>query len=232
MWQCGRRNRTMLKWVRTPALAVALTAGVVTLLSAGAALADDINILFVGNSYTHGRYPPVLSYNAGPANAAGDGVVHDLLCPPAGCTTKAPGSPSLPIEGGTQVTPTMANTPGATLADKLNYLSTHSGSQYNEVGPYAGVAGIFLQFTKEAGLHYNVDFVAVSSASLYGYEGPTGTSRAALPLITNAKYSQVVLQEQSFKALPSTILNNGVTIATRGSPGTPTDPGTTNTFGG
>jgi len=222
----------MLKWVRTPALAVALTAGVVTLVSAGAALADDINILFVGNSYTHGRYPPVLSYNAGPANAAGDSVVHDLLCPTAGCTTKAPGSPSLPIEGGTQVTPTMANTPGATLADKLNYLSTHSGSQYNEVGPYAGVAGIFLQFTKEAGLHYNVDFVAVSSASLYGYEGPTGTSRAALPLITNAKYSQVVLQEQSFKALPSTILNNGVTIATRGSPGTPTDPGTTNTFGG
>jgi hypothetical protein len=138
----------------------------------------------------------------------------------------------LPIEGGTQVTPTTANTPGATLNDKLTYLQGNSGSQYNEIGPYSGVAGIFLQFTKAAGLHYNVDIVAVSSASLFGYEGPTGTSRAALPLITNPKYSQVVLQEQSFKALPTSILNNGVTVATRGAPGTPTDPGTTNTFGG
>jgi len=202
------------------------------LMSADYALAQDTSILFVGNSYTHGRYPPVLNYNAGAADAAGDSVVHDLLCPHAGCTTKAPGSPSLPIEGGTQVTPTMANTPGANLAAKLSYLSANPSKQYNEIGPYSGVAGIFLQFTKEAGLHYNVDFVAVSSASLYGYEGPTGTSRAALSLITNPKYSQVVLQEQSFKALPTTILNNGVTVATRGSPGTPADPGTTNTFGG
>jgi hypothetical protein len=203
------------------------------LMSAGYALAQDTSILFVGNSYTHGRYPPALNYNAGPADAAGDSVVHDLLCPHAGCTTNTSASPNdLPVEGGTQVTPTMANTPGATLADKLNYLKANTSKQYNEVGPYSGVAGIFLQFTKEAGLHYNVDFVAVSSASLYGYEGPTGTSRGALSLITNPKYSDVVLQEQSFKALPTTIQNNGATVATRGSPGTPTDPGTTNTFGG
>ena len=42
--------------------------------------ADVVNILFVGNSCTHGRYDPVLNYNAGPANAPGNDTVHDLLC--------------------------------------------------------------------------------------------------------------------------------------------------------
>lgn len=173
-----------------------------------AAFADPINILFVGNSFTHGRYAPVLNYNAGPANAPGDGVVHDLLCPTAGCTGT--------VEGGTQVTPTMSNTPGSTLGAKLNYLQANPSAQYNEVGPFSGASGIFLQFTKEAGLDYNVSLIAVSSATLNGYL--SGTSRADLPLITQAKWNQVVLQDQSFTPLPSTITVNGQTVATRGNP--------------
>jgi len=170
--------------------------------------ADPINLLFVGNSFTHGRYQPVLGYNAGPANAPGDGVVHDLLCPTAGCPST--------VEGGPAVTPTSGNTPGATLGDKLTYLQANPSSQYTEVGPYSGVAGIFLQFTKDLGLDYNVSLIAVSSATLNGYLN--GTSKADLPLITQSKWNQVVLQDQSFTPLPTTITVNGVTVPTRGNP--------------
>jgi len=173
------------------------------------AQAQDTNILFVGNSYTHGRYQPVLGYNAGPGNATGDNVVHDLLCPSLPCT--AP-------EAGPQVTPTSSNTPGGTLPNQLNYLQSNPSSQYNEVGPYGGVAGIFLQFTKDAGLHYNVSLIAVSSATLTGYANNTGSEAGILPLIENSKYSQVVLQDQSFQPLPTTITVNGQTVATRGNP--------------
>ncbi len=172
------------------------------------ASADPINILFVGNSFTHGRYQPVLSYNAGPANAAGNGVVHDLLCPTAGCAGT--------VEGGPAVTPTAANTPGSTLTAKLNYLQANASSQYTEVGPYSGVSGIFLQFTKDLGLSYNVSLIAVSSATLNGYL--SGTSKADLPLITQSKWNQVVLQDQSFTPLPSSITVNGQTVPTRGNP--------------
>jgi hypothetical protein len=170
--------------------------------------ADPINILFVGNSFTHGRYAPVLNYNAGPANAAGDGVVHDLLCPTAGCTGT--------VEAGPAVTPTSANTPGSTVAGQLSYLQANPSSQYTEVGPFSGASGIFLQFTKDAGLDYNVSLIAVSSATLNGYL--SGTSKADLPLITQSKWNQVVLQDQSFTPLPSTITVNGQAVATRGNP--------------
>ena len=172
------------------------------------ASADPINVLFVGNSFTHGRYTPVLNYNAGPANAAGNGVVHDLLCPTAGCTGT--------VEAGTQVTPTSANTPGATLAAKLSYLQANPSAQYNEIGPFSGTSGIFLQFTKDLGLNYNVSLIAVSSATLNGYL--SGTSKADLPLITQSKWNQVVLQDQSFTPLPSTITVNGTSVPTRGNP--------------
>jgi hypothetical protein len=46
-----------------------LAASTLVLGMASQAHADVVNILFVGNSYTHGRYDPVLNYNAGPANA-------------------------------------------------------------------------------------------------------------------------------------------------------------------
>jgi hypothetical protein len=202
----------MSKFRPNPTLLVALIFSVFPLVSADYALAQDTNILFVGNSYTHGRYQPVLGYNGGPGNATGDSLVHDLLCPSLPCTG---------AEAGPQVTPTTSNTPtlnGSGLTGQLNYLQANAGSQYNEVGPYGGVAGIFLQFTKDAGLHYNVSLIAVSSATLTGYANNTGNEAGILPLIENSQYSQVVLQDQSFQPLPTTITVNGQTVPTRGNP--------------
>jgi hypothetical protein len=175
----------------------------------GLAAADPIEILFVGNSYTHGRYQPVLGYNAGPGNGTGTSTVHDLLCPTLPCTG---------AEGSAPVVPTSANTPGATLTAQLNYLQANPSSQYTEVGPYAGVAGIFLQLTKEAGLNYDVSSITVSSATLTGYSNNTGNEAGDLPLIENSKYSKVVLQDQSFQPLPTSITVNGTTVPTRGNP--------------
>jgi hypothetical protein len=175
------------------------------------ALADSspINILFVGNSYTHGRYTPVLNYNAGYGSDPSSSVVHDLLCMSAS---------SCGVEGVAAVVPTSANTPGNTLSDKLAYLQANPSSQYTEVGPFGGVAGVFLQFTKESSLNYNVSLIAVSSATLTGYANNSGNEAGDLSLITNPKYSQVVLQDQTFQPLPTTITVNGQSVPTRGNP--------------
>ncbi len=186
-----------------------LAASTLVLGMASQAHADVVNILFVGNSYTHGRYDPVLNYNAGPADAPGNDTVHDLLCPSAPCGG---------VEAGPQVTPTAANTPGGTLSGQLSYLQANPSAQYNEVGPRAGAAGIFLQFTKDVGLNYNVSTLAVSSATLTGYANNTGNELGLLPQITNSKYNQVVLQDQSFQPLPTSIQVNGQTVPTRGNP--------------
>ena len=186
-----------------------LAASTLLLGIASQAHADVVNILFVGNSYTHGRYDPVLNYNAGPANAPGNSTVHDLLCPSSPCGG---------VEAGPQVTPTSANTPGGTLSGQLNYLQSNPGSQYNEVGPRSGVSGIFLQFTRDAGLNYNVSSLTVSSATLTGYANNTGNELGLLPLITDAKYNKVVLQDQSFQPLPTSINVNGQNVPTRGNP--------------
>ncbi len=177
--------------------------------------ANPIELLFVGNSFTHGRYPPALNYNAGTAASVGDpNVVHDLLCP----STTATGPCTSGAEAVAPVTPTSANTPGATVSQQLTYLQSHPSAQYTEVGPFAGVAGVFLQFTKEAGLHYDVSLISVSSATLSGYLGNTGSEAGDLPLIANSKYSQIVMQDQSFRPLPTTVTVNGVSVPTRGSP--------------
>jgi hypothetical protein len=192
-------------------LGPALAAAALGLLAlAGPARADDAtDILFVGNSFTHGRYDPALNYNAGPANAPGNNVVHDLLCPSLPCSG---------VEGVAPVNPTSSNTPGGSLSGQLNYLQNNPSSQYTEVGPFGGVAGIFLQLTKEVGLNYNVSLIAVSSATLTGYANNTGSEAGDLSLIENSKYSQVVLQDQSFQPLPSTITVNGQSVPTRGNP--------------
>jgi hypothetical protein len=176
------------------------------------AAADPIDILFVGNSYTHGRYDPALNYNAGAASNPSNSVVHDLLCPGTGttCTSGVEDTPA--------IVPTSSNTPGGTLAGQLNYLQSNPSSQYTEVGPFGGVAGIFLQLTQEAGLNYNVSLIAVSSATLTGYSNNTGSEAGDLSLIENSKYSQVVLQDQSFQPLPTTITVNGQSVPTRGNP--------------
>ncbi|MBO0754079.1 MAG: hypothetical protein J2P53_18305, partial [Bradyrhizobiaceae bacterium] len=126
------------------------------------------------------------------------------------CTTGA--------EAVVAVTPTAANTPGGTLSGQLNYLQNNPSAQYSEAGPFGGVAGVFLQFTKEAGLHYEVSLIAVSSATLTGYLNNKGNEAGVLPLIANAKYDHVVMQDQSFRPLPTTVTVNGQSVATRGNP--------------
>ncbi len=188
-----------------------VAAGLGTWLAAASmpAAAQPVNILFVGNSYTHTRYRPGLNYDAGAGNAAGSGLVHDLLCPTSPCAG---------VEGVSRVTPTTANTYGATLQAQLTFLQNNPSLQYTEVGPFGGVAGIFLQLTKEAGLSYNVSLVAVSSATLKGYANNSGNEANDLALIANAKFSQIVLQDQTFDPLPTKITVNGQSVMTRGNP--------------
>ncbi len=200
-------------------LLVPATIGITLALAASPAsaqtAANPIELLFVGNSFTHGRYPPALNYNAGTAASVGDpSVVHDLLCP----STSATGPCTSGAEAVARVTPTTANTPGANLTAQLNYLQANPSSQYTEAGPFSGVAGVFLQFTKEAGMHYDVSIVSVSSATLTGYLNNTGSEAGDLPLIANAKWNQIVMQDQSFRPLPTTVMVNGMSVPTRGSP--------------
>ena len=218
----GGARRVKSRWMggaSRACLLVPATIGITLALAASPAAAqtaaNPIELLFVGNSFVHGKYPPALNYNAGTAASVGDpSVVHDLLCP----STTATGSCTSGAEAVPHVVPTLANTPGATLQDKLNYLQANPSSAYTEVGPFSGVAGVFLQFTKEAGLHYDVSIVAVSSATLTGWLNNTGSEAGDLPLIANAKWNQVVMADQSFRPLPTTVTVNGVSVPTRGNP--------------
>jgi hypothetical protein len=63
-----------------------------------------------------------------------------------------------------------------------------------------------------------VSLIAVSSATLTGYANNTGSEAGDLSLIENSKYNQVVLQDQSFQPLPTSITVNGQTVPTRGNP--------------
>jgi len=170
----------------------------------GAAAEAPVNILFIGNSFTHGRYEPVRTYNAG----FGADDVHDLLCPSLATCSGA--------EQGSQIDPAQTPAPGTTLSAQLKYLQANPSSQYDEPGPYGGIPGIFLQFTREARLHYSVSVIAVSSATLTGYLNNTGSEVGDLQLIEATAWDRVVLQDQSFRPLPSTITVNGQSIATRG----------------
>jgi hypothetical protein len=171
---------------------------------AASAASTPVNILFIGNSFTHGRYEPVRTYNGG----FGASDVHDLLCrSPAACTS---------AEQGTQVDPAQTPPPGSTLLEQLAYLEANPPAQYNEPGPYGGIPGIFLQFTREAHLDYSVSIVAVSSATLTGYLTNSGDEAGDLQLIVGSSWDRVVLQDQSFRPLPATITVNGESVATRG----------------
>jgi hypothetical protein len=68
-----------------------------------------------------------------------------------------------------QIDPAETPPAGTTLSAQLAYLQASPSLQYNEPGPYGGIPGIFLQFTREARLNYSVSVVAVSSATLTGY---------------------------------------------------------------
>jgi hypothetical protein len=201
-----------------PRLLLAGTLAVAAALAAGPAAAqhsaNPVEILFIGNSFTHGRYDPALNYNAGPGNSTNNNLVHDSLCP----SLTAAGVCTSGAEAVAAVNPTTANTPGSNLAAQLAYLQANPSAQYTEVGPFGGVAGVFLQFTREAGLHYNVSLVAVSSATLTGYLSNKGNEANMLPLIASAKWDHVVMHDQSFRPLPTTVTVNGVSVPTRGSP--------------
>jgi hypothetical protein len=197
-------------------LAATLAIGSVLANSPAAAQSADkpVEILFLGNSFMHGRYPPALNYNAGPGNSTNSSLVHDLLCPSlnaAGMCTSGAGAVAA-------VTPTAASTPGGTLLGQLAYLQANPSAQFTEPGPFGGVAGVFLQFTKEARLHYDVSLIAVSSATLTGYLNNKGSEAGILPLIASAKWDHVVMHDQSFRPLPTTVTVNGQGVPTRGNP--------------
>lgn len=61
------------------------------LLAPAAAFADPIDILFVGNSFTHAKYDPVRTYNAG--FGTGTGNVHDVNCLTAATCSSAETTP-------------------------------------------------------------------------------------------------------------------------------------------
>lgn len=62
----------------TRSLLLAATAIAATVLPIAGATADPIHILFVGNSFTHGKYDPVRTYNSG--FGTGTDTVHDVNC--------------------------------------------------------------------------------------------------------------------------------------------------------
>ena len=208
MRSCQRRTQWFL------AATMVTAAGPGMSPAAAEPAANPVEILFLGNSFTHGRYAPALNYNAAPGNSTNNNLVHDLLCP----SLTASGMCTSGAEAVAAVTPTSANTPGATLADQLTYLQNNPSAQLTEPGPFGGVAGVFLQFTKEAGLHYNVSLMTISSATLTGWLNNKGSEAGLLPLITSAKWDHVVMQDQSFRPLPATITVNGQSVPTRGVP--------------
>ena len=78
-----------------------------------------------------------------------------------------------------------------------------SGSNAFEPHPWGGVAGIFKQFTVQAGLDYDVSLSTRNAASLRGHF--LNTNAAGWDLrsnISSRTWSKVVLQEQSDESLP------------------------------
>ena len=206
------------------------------------AFAQPTSILFVGNSYTFGRTDgslnpsgslnltnQVLTYNAS--------NVRDLTAPRGSGVLQAV-SPTLtptytgdPFTNvfGTNSYPIGMNIPGT--ATQGNSYSPHT-----QLNTWGGTAGIFKQFTVQAGLNYDVALSTRNAASLRGHllntantyswdlRSNIGSTNLSLPAITNAsqKWDNMVLQEQSDEALgPRTttkdfagrsLISNGTTI--------------------
>ncbi len=180
---------------------------------AAPAWADPARVLFVGNSFTHGRYDPARNDNAGfdsgPGAVAGPHV-HDLLCPSAATCSAA--ESLAPTDPDTAVYPPLA----FTLRQKLDYLAATPAAQYVETGPFGGVPGVFLQLTRDAGLEYDVSIIAVSAATLAGKSFNGSAANSAL--IGSATWDRVVLQDQSFEPLPASVMVDGRGVATKGDP--------------
>ena len=127
-------------------------AGLALALLSTPARAQEVKILFVGNSFTHGKFKPILHYNAGGVTDENGSVA------PGSVTTTAP---------------------------------ARAEFTFGEPGPYGGIPGIFKKFTVAAGLTYTVSLETISGQSL------TVHYANALPVIAQAKWNVVVLQELS-----------------------------------
>ncbi len=177
------------------------------------AWADPVRVLFVGNSFTHGRYDPARNdnsgFDSGPGAAAGPHV-HDLLCPTAATCSAA--ESVAPTDPDTGAYPPLA----FTLRQKLDFLAATPSAQYAEAGPFGGVPGVFLQLARDAGLDYDVSILAVSAATLAGKSLDGSAANSAL--IGSARWDRVVLQDQSFEPLPPAVVVDGRSVATRGDP--------------
>ena len=134
----GSDTNTVLE-LRGLARLVVLAVG--ALVCAPWAFASSIHILFVGNSFTNGRYDPVRLYNAS--------NVHDLNCL-------------------TIATCSAAELPPTPFPPPIPMLPLPTTNTLSEYGPYGGIPGIFKQFTVEAGLDYDVSLDTISAATLLG----------------------------------------------------------------
>jgi hypothetical protein len=162
-------------------------------LSAAAALApsvavadEPIRILFMGNSFTHGRFDEVRLYNA--AN------VRDVNCPEEvvfaypsptdyGSTCYPGAAPDgEPFEdwaglSGTEQKPQPIPVPTLPLPDspvqadptETSVDDTDFYPTMLRYGPYGGIPGLFKKFTTQAGLDYDVAILAQGSATLQSF---------------------------------------------------------------
>lgn len=192
-----------MKYLIYRALPIALA----VLSAASSANAAPISILFVGNSYTFGRADgslnpdgtlnltnQVLTYNS--AN------VRDL---------SAPRGPNLVVGGTNASTPKFTDLTGTnSYPIDVNNPSGVQGNSYSphtQANSWGGTAGIFKQFTVQAGLDYDVALSTRNAASLRGHLLNTANSNWDLRSnISSQQWGNIVLQDQSDEALaPKTV---------------------------
>ena len=192
--------------------------------------ATPTSILFVGNSYTFGRTDgslnldgtlnltnQVLTYNASNVRdltaPRGNGVLQAVN------PTGAPPYTGAPFTNvfGTNSYPIGMNVPGTTTQG-------NSYSPHTQLNTWGGTAGIFKQFTVQAGLEYDVALSTRNAASLRGHllNTATTTSWDLRSNISSQKWDNIVLQDQSDEALAPrtttqdsdgrTLINNTTTI--------------------
>lgn len=167
--------------------------------------AQPIEILFVGNSYTFARVAPMLNYNA--AN------VIDLTRPRG--PLNGGRDPALPFTTGAPFT----NLTG-TNSYPVGTINPSTGTEFTSFSPHTqtstwgGVAGIFKQFTTQAGLDYNVSLSTRNAASLRGQFLNTANDNWDLRgNIASQRWDRVVLQEQSDEVLPPRTSSTGAALA-------------------
>ncbi len=104
-----------------------------------------------------------------------------------------------------------ANVRDLTAPSQGGNFTNPSGSNPYEPHPWGGVAGIFKQFTVEAGLDYDVAISARNAASLRGqYLNSNGASWDLLGNLASQRWDKVVLQDLSDGPLPYGKTSNAV----------------------